>query len=102
MAELWSLKGLSPLIHMCTAIYSTWKLTQSFGRDFFKAEHMLNAQYALLMQIASRRQDQLAKPIDPNDENHPATAAILGLVQNVKLTFDQCEELIAGYKSMTF
>jgi len=102
MAELWSLKALSPLFQVCTAIYSTWKLTQSFGKNFFKAERMLHAQYALLMQIASRRQDQLAKSIDPNDEIHPATSEIIGLVQNVKLTFDQCEELIAGYKSMTF
>lgn len=62
---------------------------------------MLNAQYALLMQIASRRQAQLAKPIDPDDDNDPATAEIIGLVQNVKFTFDQCEEMIAEYKSMT-
>lgn len=95
-----ALRLLTPVFTACKAIFDTWKLTKSFGREFFKAECMLDAQFVRLMQIGTRRLDQLAEPIDPNDESDPTTRVIHGLLLNVQTIFNQCGELIFEYKSM--
>jgi hypothetical protein len=89
-----ALRLLLPLFQACQKVYTTWRLTQMFGNDLFKLECMLNAQYARLSQIGSRRRDQLVDPPDPNDDFHPATSEAHALLLCVANTFKETEMLI--------
>lgn len=89
-----ALRLLLPLFQACEKVYKTWQLTQMFGNDLFKLECMLNAQYARLAQIGSRRRDQLVDPPDLNDDFHPATSEIHALLLCVENNFQKTEQLI--------
>jgi hypothetical protein len=93
-----ALRLLFPLFKCCEVLYRTWRLTQDFGNDLFGAETLIDAQYARLDQIGSRRRDQLVDPPDPNDDFHSATREIHQLLLNIKMTFDKCEKLIQEVK----
>ena len=97
-----ALKLLFPLFKECETLYRTWRLTRDFGNDLFAAESLIDALYARLNQIGSRRRDQLVNPPDPNDDLHHATREIHNLLLSIKGTFDKCEELIQEVKSKSY
>ncbi|OTA74668.1 hypothetical protein M434DRAFT_39138 [Hypoxylon sp. CO27-5] len=93
-----AIKSLFPLFKACETLYETWCLTKTFGNEFFKAECMLHAQYARLIQIGCRSRDQLAEPPDPNNDFHPITQSIYELLLQIEAIFNKCEVLIQRYK----
>lgn len=93
-----ALRLLLPLFKECMELQATWKLTRDFGNDLFAAEVKINAQYARLAQISSRRRDQLVNPPDPLDDMHKASQEIHDLLQCIYMTTKKCEGLIQEMK----
>ena len=94
---LTSIRLLYTFYSACTELYDGFKLTQTFGRDFKSAKNMLDVQYARLYMTGQIYLHTLEDPIDPEDQFHPATKAVIGLLGEIKLVFEKCDALIKEY-----
>ncbi|KAL1864275.1 hypothetical protein VTK73DRAFT_6006 [Phialemonium thermophilum] len=93
-----ALKVLFPLFSTCNELYKTWHLTKEFGNELFKIESRIDALYARLDRIGSRRRDQLVDAPDPNDDLHHVTKEVHNLLICIKMTFEKCDSLIREMK----
>jgi hypothetical protein len=88
---------LLPLYKLLEGIYEKWKLIRSFNKDFLKAQHQLDAQFIILEHIGHRYLHQLENGIDPNDELHPRTRVIYGVLEDIKADFENIDKLLLDY-----
>jgi hypothetical protein len=86
-----------PIYDACARLYEDFKHARDFGRDFTKAKNILECQYARLYQTGRVDLHELQNPLDPEDEFHQTTKAVIGLLVEIRVIFEKCNDLVEKY-----
>ena len=96
---LGSVALFAPFFHACKSIRHRYKLTETFGEDFYVQHRCIDTQYARLEQLSYRPVRDLTGH-EHIEELDFKVQTLKSLLAEMKMYSDGCDELIGRYHRM--